>query len=35
MLPEISMQILGKIAEGLRPESVHVGVGEGGVFTYS
>jgi type VI secretion system protein VasG len=35
MLPEISKQILGKIAEGLRPESVHVGVGEGGVFTYS
>jgi type VI secretion system protein VasG len=35
MLPEISVQILGKIAEGLRPESVHVGVGEGGAFTYS
>jgi type VI secretion system protein VasG len=35
MLPEISMQILGKIAEGLKPESVHVGVGEGGSFTYS
>ena len=33
MLPEISLQILGKIAEGLRLESVHVG--EGGVFTYS
>jgi type VI secretion system protein VasG len=35
MLPEISMQILAKIAEGLRPESVHVGVGGDGVFTYS
>jgi type VI secretion system protein VasG len=35
MLPEISVQILGKIAEGLKPESVHVGVGEGGAFTYS
>jgi type VI secretion system protein VasG len=35
MLPEISVQILGKIAEGLRPDAVHVGVGEGGAFTYS
>jgi type VI secretion system protein VasG len=35
MLPEISKQILGKIAEGLRPEAVHVGVGENGMFVYS
>ena len=35
MLPEISTQILGKIAEGLKPDAVHVGVGEDGEFTYS
>jgi len=35
MLPDISREILGKIAEGLKPESVHVGIGEGGVFTYA
>jgi type VI secretion system protein VasG len=35
MLPEISTQILGKIAEGLKPDAVHVGVGEDGEFIYS
>ena len=35
MLPEISKQILGKIAEGLRPEAVHVAIGENGIFVYS
>jgi type VI secretion system protein VasG len=35
MLPEISTQILGKIAEGLRPDAVHVTVGENGEFAYS
>ncbi|MGO9009085.1 MAG: type VI secretion system ATPase TssH [Bryobacteraceae bacterium] len=35
MLPEISTQILGKIAEGLRPDSVRVTVGENGEFAYS
>jgi type VI secretion system protein VasG len=35
MLPEISTQILGKIAEGLKPDAVHVAVGENGEFTYS
>ena len=35
MLPEISKQILGKIAEGLRPDAVHVSVGDGGEFAYS
>jgi type VI secretion system protein VasG len=35
MLPEISTQILGKIAEGLKPDAVHVGVGENGEFSYT
>jgi type VI secretion system protein VasG len=35
MLPEISSRILGKIAEGLKPDAVHVSVGEDGAFTYS
>ncbi|MGI8988144.1 MAG: type VI secretion system ATPase TssH [Chthoniobacterales bacterium] len=35
LLPEISRQILGRIAEGLKPESIHVSVGEGGDFVYS
>jgi type VI secretion system protein VasG len=35
MLPEISTQILGKIAEGLKPDAVHVAVGENGEFAYS
>jgi len=35
MLPEISTQILGKIAEGLKPDAVHVAVGENGEFVYS
>jgi type VI secretion system protein VasG len=35
MLPEISTQILGKIAEGIKPDAVHVAVGENGEFTYS
>ncbi len=35
MLPEISKQILGAIAEGLRPNSVHVTIAEDGSFLYS
>ncbi len=35
MLPDISKQILGKIAEGERPDSVRVGIAEDGSFTYS
>ncbi len=35
MLPEISKQILGKIAEGEKPESIRVGIAEDGSFTYS
>jgi type VI secretion system protein VasG len=35
LLPEISKQILGRIAEGEKPEAIHVRVGEDGVFLYS
>jgi len=35
MLPEISTQILSKIAEGSKPDAVHVGVGENGEFSYT
>ena len=35
LLPEVSRQILGRIAEGERLSSVHVGVGEDGSFVYS
>ena len=35
MLPEISKQILGAIAEGQKPSAVIVGIGEDGSFTYS
>jgi hypothetical protein len=35
MLPEISKQILACIAEGRKPTSVRVGIGEDGSFTYS
>ena len=34
LLPEISKQILGRIAEGLRPESIHIGIDPEGAFTY-
>jgi type VI secretion system protein VasG len=35
LLPDISRQLLGRIAEGLRPESIRVGIGEDGSFVYS
>jgi type VI secretion system protein VasG len=35
MLPEISKQILGTIAEGQKPQSVHVSLGAEGSFAYS
>jgi type VI secretion system protein VasG len=35
MLPDISKRILGKIAEGERPDSIRVGIAEDGSFTYS
>ena len=35
LLPEISRQILSRIAEGQKLEAIHVGVGEDGSFLYS
>jgi type VI secretion system protein VasG len=35
LLPEISKQILGRIAEGEKPTSIHAGIGEDGSFLYS
>jgi type VI secretion system protein VasG len=35
LLPDISRQLLGRIAEGLTPESIRVGIGEDGSFVYS
>lgn len=35
LLPEISRQILGLIAEGQKVDSIHVGVGDDGNFLYS
>ncbi|HUE22741.1 MAG TPA: type VI secretion system ATPase TssH [Bryobacteraceae bacterium] len=35
LLPDISRQLLGRIAEGLRPASIHVGIGDDGSFVYS
>ena len=35
LLPEISKQILGRIANGEKPASIHVRVGEDGSFLYS
>jgi type VI secretion system protein VasG len=35
MLPDISRQILGRMAEGEKLHSIHVGLGEGGAFAYS
>jgi len=35
MLPDISRQLLNAFAEGVRPESIHVGIAEDGSFTYN
>ena len=35
LLPDISKQLLGTIAEGLKPEAIHVTIGEDGTFAYS
>ncbi len=35
LLPELSVLLLGRIAAGQKLESVHVGLGEDGKFTYS
>jgi type VI secretion system protein VasG len=34
LLPDISKQLLGRMAEGLRPEAIHVTIGEDGAFAY-
>ena len=35
LLPDISRQILGRMAEGEKLSGIRVGIGEGGAFTYS
>jgi type VI secretion system protein VasG len=35
LLPDISRQLLGRMAEGMKPSSIHVGIGSDGAFTYS
>ena len=34
LLPEISRQLLGRMAEGVATERIHVGIGEDGAFVY-
>ena len=34
LLPDISRQLLQNIAEGSQPQSLHIGIGEDGAFTY-
>ena len=34
LLPDISKQLLGAIAEGRKPEAIHVTIGEDGAFAY-
>jgi hypothetical protein len=34
-LPEISRRLLEEIAEGRKPEAIHVGIGENGSFKYT
>ena len=34
LLPDISRQLLGKIAEGQKPEAIHVSLAEDGAFSY-
>ena len=35
LLPDISKQLLGRIAEGLKPQGIHVSIGENGAFVYA
>jgi type VI secretion system protein VasG len=35
LLPEISRRLLEEIAEGRKPEAIHVGIGENGSFKYT
>ena len=34
LLPDISKQLLGRIAEGTKPDAIHVTIGEDGAFAY-
>jgi type VI secretion system protein VasG len=34
LLPDISKQLLGKIAEGVKPDAIHVTIAEDGTFAY-
>ena len=34
LLPEVSTMLLGAMAEGRKPTTIRVGVGEGGKFIY-
>ena len=34
LLPDISKQLLGTLAEGNKPEAIHVTIGEDGAFAY-
>jgi type VI secretion system protein VasG len=35
LLPDVSRQLLSRIAEGAKPESIHVTIGENGAFVYN
>ncbi len=35
LLPDVSMRLLSLMAEGQKPESIHVGIGPDGAFVYS
>ena len=35
LLPDVSRQLLGRMAEGERMSSIHVGIGVDGGFTYN
>jgi type VI secretion system protein VasG len=35
LLPDVSGQLLGALAEGTRPAGIHVEIGEDGSFLYS
>jgi type VI secretion system protein VasG len=35
LLPDISRQLLQNIAEGSQPQSLHIGIGDDGAFTYA
>ena len=34
LLPDVSRRLLGAMAEGEQPETIHVGLGENGSFAY-